>query len=142
MPVAWLCDFDGTVSPRDIGAAFVERFSPRGDAARVPELGAWLAGRAGGEVDVSFPFADPACESCGNCKAGHVRRHRALGLRTVLVGDGLSDRHGALAADHVLARGSLRDWCVAEGVPHRVFRDFAELIGGLAEPAAPSGATP
>jgi len=223
MPIAWLCDFDGTVSPRDIGAAFVERFSTGGDAARVPELSAWLAGRAGhrelsraqvarvratadealafargfaldpgfapfalaacargdavmvvsegfdfyvrdhleraglgslpwaanhlefradGGVDVSFPFADPACESCGNCKAGHVRRHHSTGYRTVLVGDGMSDRHGALAADHVLARGSLRDWCVAESVPHRAFRDFAELIGGLPEAAAASGATP
>src|SRR5262249_36588984 len=40
-------DFDGTVSPRDIGAAFVARFSPGGEAARVPELAAWLAGRTG-----------------------------------------------------------------------------------------------
>src|SRR5690242_11053336 len=45
--VAWLCDFDGTVSPRDIGAAFVERFSPGGEAARVPELEGWLEGRLG-----------------------------------------------------------------------------------------------
>src|SRR5262245_59599935 len=47
MATAYLCDFDGTVSPRDIGAAFVERFSPGGAAARVPELEAWLAGRLG-----------------------------------------------------------------------------------------------
>src|SRR5215831_7623874 len=47
MPIAWLCDFDGTVSPNDVGAAFVERFSPGGEAARVPELAAWLGGRAG-----------------------------------------------------------------------------------------------
>src|SRR6516164_176619 len=45
--VAWLCDFDGTVSPRDIGAAFAERFSPGGAASRVPELADWLAGRLG-----------------------------------------------------------------------------------------------
>lgn len=31
MPVAWLCDFDGTIAPADIGAAFVRRHT------RVPE---------------------------------------------------------------------------------------------------------
>jgi HAD superfamily phosphoserine phosphatase-like hydrolase len=209
MPVAWLCDFDGTVSPRDIGAAFAERFSPGGSAARVPELGEWLAGRIGhreltraqcaqvrapyaealaftrgfaldpafapfvravlargdqvmvvsegfdfyvrdhleraglgslpwaanslsfapdGRVTPEFPFADPACEDCGNCKARHVRHHQAIGFRVVLVGDGASDRHGALAADVVLARGALREWCRAGGhacVEVNDFRDVA-----------------
>ena len=208
MPIAYLCDFDGTVSPRDIGAAFVERFSPDGDAARVPELEAWLAGRLGhreltraqcarvsvdepaalefargfrldprfspfahealgrgdavmivsegfdfyvrdhlqreglgdlpwaanrlvfrsdGGVEPEFPFADPACNACGNCKAQHVRRYRSRGYHTVLVGDGTSDRHGALAADAVLARGSLLEWCRAEGVPHRAVQDFGDV---------------
>ncbi len=208
MPIAYLCDFDGTASPRDIGAAFVERFSAGGEAARVPELAAWSAGRighrelsraqcarvraseaealefargfrldprfapfarealgrgdavmivsegydfyvrdhlareglgelpwaanrlqflAGGGVEPEFPFADPACAECGNCKAQHVRRYRSRGYHTVLVGDGTSDRHGALAADAVLARGSLLAWCLAEGVPHRVFADFGDV---------------
>ena len=47
MPIAYLCDFDGTVSPGDIGAAFVARFSAAGEAARLPELDAWLAGTLG-----------------------------------------------------------------------------------------------
>ena len=208
MAIAYLCDFDGTVSPRDIGAAFVEQFSADGGAARVPELQAWLAGTLGhreltraqcacvrareaealefarafrldarfapfarealgrgdavmivsegfdfyvrdqlvreglaelpwaanrllfnedGGVEAEFPFADPACTECGNCKAQHVRRYRSRGYHTVLVGDGTSDRHGALAADAVLARGWLLDWCHAEGVPHRAFSDFGDV---------------
>ena len=208
MAIAYLCDFDGTVSPRDIGAAFVEQFSADGGAARVPELQAWLAGTLGhreltraqcacvrareaealefarafrldarfapfarealgrgdavmivsegfdfyvrdhlareglgelpwaanrllfrddGGVEPEFPFADPACADCGNCKAQHVRRYRSRGYHTVLVGDGTSDRHGALAADAVLARGSLLEWCRAEGVPHRAFEDFGDV---------------
>jgi HAD superfamily phosphoserine phosphatase-like hydrolase len=208
MPIAYLCDFDGTAAPLDIGAAFAERFSPAGEAARVPELAGWLAGsighreltraqcaclrvradealeftrtfkldpgfapfvhealgrgdavmvvsegfdfyvrdhleRAGlGElpwaanrlvfqsddtVAPEFPFADPACPVCGNCKAQHVRRYRSRGYRTVLVGDGTSDRHGALAADAVLARGSLLEWCRAEGVPQQAFQDFGDV---------------
>jgi HAD superfamily phosphoserine phosphatase-like hydrolase len=207
MPTAFLCDFDGTVSPADIGARFAERFSD-GAAARVPELAAWLAGslghraltraqcaviragerealefargfaldpgfapfvraarargdlvmvvsegfdfyvrellaRAGladvpwaanalrfaadGGVEPAFPFADPACPDCGNCKGRHVREARARGFRTVLVGDGASDRHGARAADHVLARGALREWCRAEGLAHEPIGDFVEV---------------
>ena len=218
MRTAYLCDFDGTVSPRDIGAAFAGRFSD-GEGGRVPELAEWIAGRighraltlaqcatvraseaealeftrafaldpafapfvraarargdevmvvsegfsfyvrdqlaraglgdlpwaandlaflAGGRVEPSFPFADPACDSCGNCKAQHVRRYRGRGFHTVLVGDGVSDRHGALAADAVLARGSLLEWCRAEGVPHTAARDFAEVAewASRREPAA------
>ena len=208
MPIAYLCDFDGTVSPRDIGAAFAEAFSSGGEAARVPELASWLAGTTGhreltraqcatlraseaqalefarafrldprfapfarealgrgdavmivsegfdfyvrdhlareglgelpwaanrlvfkddGTVEPEFPFADPACEDCGNCKAQHVRRYRSRGYHTVLVGDGTSDRHGALAADAVLARAALLEWCRAEGVPHQAFQDFADV---------------
>lgn len=225
MRVAWLCDFDGTVSPADIGAAFVRRFSPGAAPARRALLADWLAGRlghreltrrecalvradaeaalaftrgfaldpgfapfvraarAGGDavevvsegldfyvrdllaraglddlpwsanravfgrgrrVRAEFPFADPACDACGNCKAGHVRRRRAAGWFTVLVGDGASDRHGALVADAVLARGPLEAWCRAEGVPHQAFTDFADLaahaagrVAALAAGAAP-----
>jgi 2,3-diketo-5-methylthio-1-phosphopentane phosphatase len=217
MSVAWLCDFDGTVSPRDIGAAFAERFSPGGAAARVPELAAWFGGECGhravtraqcahvrarpdealafargfsldpafapfvrdalsrgeevmvvsegfdfyvrellereglgnlpwaanhlrfeadGRVTPEFPFADPACDDCGNCKAGHVRRFQALGHRVVLVGDGGSDRHGALVADAVLARGSLLEWCRATRLAHVAFEDFRD-VAAFARPSAP-----
>lgn len=207
MAFAYLCDFDGTVSPRDIGAALAERFSPAGAAGRLPMLEEWLAGRVGhrelteaqcallrvtedealaftrtfrldphfapfvrealgrgdavmivsegldfyvrdhlaragfpdlpwaanravfadGGLHAEFPFADPACPSCGNCKAQHVRRYRGRGFHTVLVGDGTSDRHGALAADSVLARGSLRDWCRAEGLAHVAVEHFGDV---------------
>jgi 2-hydroxy-3-keto-5-methylthiopentenyl-1-phosphate phosphatase len=47
MPRAFLCDFDGTVSPSDIGAAFARRFSP-GGLAETPEfLEAWKRGDMG-----------------------------------------------------------------------------------------------
>jgi 2-hydroxy-3-keto-5-methylthiopentenyl-1-phosphate phosphatase len=47
------------------------------------------------------------------------------------VGDGLSDRCGANAADEVFARGSLWDWCEQEGVAARRFERFADLRGML-----------
>jgi HAD superfamily phosphoserine phosphatase-like hydrolase len=204
---AYLCDFDGTISPRDIGAAFVKRFSSGHEAARTALLERWMAGamghreltiaeceivsvheeealaftrtfdldphfagfarmalergdrvmvvsegfefyladhlaRAGlgdlpfaanrvvfraGRIVPEFPHSAGGCGACGNCKAQHVRRWAAEGFRTVLVGDGFSDRCGARVADAVLARGSLLEWCAQEGIPATSFQDFADV---------------
>jgi 2-hydroxy-3-keto-5-methylthiopentenyl-1-phosphate phosphatase len=47
MPRAWLCDFDGTISPTDIGAAFATAFSPGAAAARAELLARWMRGAMG-----------------------------------------------------------------------------------------------
>jgi len=47
MPRAFLCDFDGTVSPSDIGAAFARRFSPAGAAEAPSFLARWMRGEMG-----------------------------------------------------------------------------------------------
>jgi 2,3-diketo-5-methylthio-1-phosphopentane phosphatase len=208
MPFAYLCDFDGTISPHDIGAAIVRRFSAGRDAEREALLAGWFEGglghreltgrecelltvseaealeyartfrldpafapfarealgrgdavmvvsegfgfyvgehlraagfpdlpwaanearfEPGGRVSAAFPHRDPACDRCGNCKAQHVRRYRGRGFHTVLVGDGLSDRCGARAADTVLARGDLLAWCQRENLPHVPFEQFGDV---------------
>lgn len=206
-PRAWLCDFDGTVSPTDIGAAFTLNFSRGRDAEREALLAEWregglghrdltirecgliraterearafadafaldphfapfaraalargervmvvsegfgfyvaghlaragLAGIPAATNDVRFdgdrltpvfPWAADGCGACGNCKAQHVRAMHRDGFRTVLVGDGYSDRCGARAADEVLARGALLEWCGAQGIAAAPFQDFAEV---------------
>jgi HAD superfamily phosphoserine phosphatase-like hydrolase len=211
MPRAFLCDFDGTVSPSDIGAAFARRFSPQG-AAETPEfLARWRRGEMGhreltvaqcellavtreeamtftrdfaldphfapfareaaargdavavvsegfdfyvrdqleraglgdlpwsantlhfrdGRVVPEFPDAAGGCGQCGNCKGRHVRAWRARGYRTVLVGDGMSDRCGAREADQVLARRDLLAWCRAEGIAATPFETFADVAASL-----------
>jgi 2,3-diketo-5-methylthio-1-phosphopentane phosphatase len=209
MPTAFLCDFDGTVAPDDIGAAFVRRFSAGRDGEIRPLLERWRAGEVGhreltvaecrlvattesdaleftrgfpldpgfapfvrevrargGRVLVvsegfdfyvrdllaraglgdlpwtangsrfegggfvpQFPPAGEGCGQCGNCKGGHARRQRALGCEVVMVGDGFSDRCGARAADHVLARGDLLGWCRREGIQATPFDSFADVAG-------------
>jgi 2,3-diketo-5-methylthio-1-phosphopentane phosphatase len=221
MPAAFLCDFDGTVSPSDIGASFARRFSP-GGAAESPEfLARWMSGEMGhreltmeqckllsvtreeamafardfaldpafapfvgearargdavavvsegfdfyvralleraglGDVPWSantlrfegrhvapeFPDAAGGCGRCGNCKARHVRAWRERGYHTVLVGDGLSDRCGARAADRVLARRDLLSWCRSEGIAVAAFDDFTDVAriarNGASESSSP-----
>lgn len=207
-PTAWLCDFDGTISPGDIGAELLRAFSPGRDAEREALLADWSAGRighrvlstrecalmtmtepealgvarsheldpafapfvreveargdavmvvsegfgfyisgllqregltrvrwaanrmifeAGGRVGVEFPFHDPECLRCGNCKGRHVRDWRERGYRTVMVGDGRSDRCGAGAADRVLASGALLEWCRRVGLAAEPFEDFRDI---------------
>jgi 2-hydroxy-3-keto-5-methylthiopentenyl-1-phosphate phosphatase len=44
---AYVCDFDGTISPSDIGAAFARRFSPGGTAESPEFLDRWRRGEMG-----------------------------------------------------------------------------------------------
>jgi 2,3-diketo-5-methylthio-1-phosphopentane phosphatase len=206
---AWLCDFDGTIAPVDIGASLIERFARGAEAERRELLARWrreeigsreltraecravrvtlqealefvrgfeidrgfaafaraalergdrvlvvsdgfdfyireqlsraglgdvpfAANRArfvGGGLEPEFPF-DEGCGRCGNCKAQHVRAERERGFRTVMVGDGLSDRCGAREADAVVARGGLLEWCRREGRDATPFLGFEALADG------------
>jgi HAD superfamily phosphoserine phosphatase-like hydrolase len=208
---AFLCDFDGTVSPADVGAALVGRFARPDPAEHRAALAGWKSGALGhralteaecgwmrvhadealdftrtfaidphfaafvrevearGDVVMvvsegfdfyvgdqlvragvghlkraansvrfegdrvipEFPFIDPACPRCGNCKAQHVRRYRARGYRTVFVGDGLSDRCGAREADRVFARRDLLTWCERERIAATPFDDFADVASAV-----------
>ena len=47
MARAYLCDFDGTISPTDLGAAFARAFSPGGAAEQEGLLGPWMRGEMG-----------------------------------------------------------------------------------------------
>ncbi len=76
-------------------------------------------------------FGSPAGEGCGQCGSckGAVMARRAQGFaRRVFVGDGLSDRCGARAADVVYAKGDLAPWCKREGIPARPWRTFADVM--------------
>ncbi len=206
-PFAFLCDFDGTVSPSDIGARFARRFSPGGLAETPAFLARWLKGemghrelteaqcrllrvtevearafardfdldphfeafvheaaRAGDAVCVvsegfdfyvaallaaaglgalpwranqlcfegdrvrpAFPDDPDGCGTCGTCKGAEARRWRARGFEVVLVGDGLSDRCGARAADRVIARRDLLAWCRETGIAAEPFAHFGEV---------------
>jgi len=73
-----------------------------------------------------FPHSG-GCGRCGNCKAPHVLALAAGGRRTVFVGDGYSDRCAARIADHVVARGSLAEWCEQAGIAFAPFTEFADV---------------
>lgn len=73
------------------------------------------------------------CPTCGEpCKRAAVEEH-ADGGRRVYVGDGISDRCGALASDLVFARRGLARYLEERGIPFEPFEDFYEVARGIEE---------
>jgi 2-hydroxy-3-keto-5-methylthiopentenyl-1-phosphate phosphatase len=79
---------------------------------------------------LAVAFHGPDCGFCGACKGLVVEELRRAGHKVLVLGDGTGDRCAARAADYVFARAgsSLVRWCEAEGIPHRTFSTFHEVI--------------
>jgi len=77
----------------------------------------------------------------GHDKAAALRSARAEGRRTVLVGDGFSDREPAAVADVVFARRgrSLADWCRTRAIACEEFDTFHDVQRGVAERLGAAG---
>jgi len=71
------------------------------------------------------------CDACGEaCKRGGLPN----GAPVVYVGDGVSDRCAALAADRVFARDGLARYLGERGVAYEPFEDFVQLGAALTSP--------
>jgi HAD superfamily phosphoserine phosphatase-like hydrolase len=72
---------------------------------------------------LTFPNEDRCCpcSTCGTCKQAPIKAARARGRRTVLVGDGASDRKAAVLVDLLSAKDGLAFWCDDAGVPYEWF---------------------
>ena len=80
-------------------------------------------------IRYSYPFADESCPvNWGNCKCLVLDTFRRKGYRIAYVGDGRSDFCPALRADIVFARSSLRQHCLASGIPFVPFEDFHTVL--------------
>jgi 2-hydroxy-3-keto-5-methylthiopentenyl-1-phosphate phosphatase len=82
---------------------------------------------------LEFPHEDRccACATCGTCKQAPIKDARRAGRRTILVGDGASDRKAALLVDVLFAKGALADWCELSDVPHTRFDTLGEVTRAL-----------
>ncbi|MBS1797411.1 MAG: HAD-IB family phosphatase [Acidobacteria bacterium] len=79
-----------------------------------------------------FPyFAEPCRDGCATCKPGvmkFVNRHGAPGI---FVGDGLSDRFAARAADVVFAKKKLSAYCLENRIPQTAFAGLRQVAESL-----------
>jgi len=96
----------------------------------------WRDGRPDG---LRFVNAHLACVGCGTCKMHAVLRHRERGP-VAFVGDGQTDRYGALFADITFAKRDLVGHCQADGVPFvpwETFDDVRRVLETIGEPPGP-----
>ena len=83
-----------------------------------------------GAASFAFPNEHPTCPTCGTCKMAVVQRHQRHGP-VAFVGDGFSDRFGALYADVVFATRDLADYCSDRGVPFIPWTSFDDVRSSL-----------
>ena len=81
---------------------------------------------------LEFPFAHDECIGCGTCKMRAVLEARErTGGPVAFVGEGHTDRYGALYADLVFAKKHLPALCDEMGVPYVGWDTFADIRSAL-----------
>ncbi len=79
------------------------------------------------------PNGHPECMGCGTCKMLAAQRARASHGAIAFVGEGQSDRYGALYSDIVFAKKDLVPICERDGVPYLPWETFDDVRGALEE---------
>ncbi len=77
---------------------------------------------SGDTIRLLHPYG---CQSCGLCKARVMEDYP--GWFRILIGDSLTDLHGALGADLVFARDRLRRMLQELGRPYEPFETFSDV---------------
>jgi len=97
-----------------------------------------------GRVRLSHPNSHPVCVGCGTCKMLVAQRLRNAHGAIAFVGEGQSDRYGALFSDLVFAKDALVQICEQDGVPFLPWdtfddvRNALETMGSLPGPVDPN----
>jgi len=77
------------------------------------------------------PFEHGICVGCGTCKMRAAVRFRETYGSVAYVGEGQSDRYGALYSDLVFANKDLVRICEEDGVPYRTWTTFDDVREAL-----------
>ena len=94
----------------------------------------------GGGPALRHPDGHPECVGCGTCKMLVALRARERSGSVAFVGEGQSDRYGALYSDVVFAKDRLAEICEADGVPFLPWRTFDDVREALESMETPPGA--
>jgi 2-hydroxy-3-keto-5-methylthiopentenyl-1-phosphate phosphatase len=86
---------------------------------------------ADGTWTLRHPNGHPECKGCGTCKMLAAQRLRARHGPVAFVGEGQSDRYGALYSDIVFAKDALVEICEQDGVPYRPWDTFDDVRDAL-----------
>ena len=125
--VRWAHDRGIEVTVASDGMGFyIEPMLAAGGVPEVPILANDVRITADGP-SFAFPSGSPDCIGCGTCKMNAVLRARAGGRPVAFVGEGHSDRYGALYSDLVFAKDHLVGICQEDAVPFVVWETFDDV---------------
>jgi len=85
------------------------------------------------------PNGHPGCAGCGTCKMLVALRYRERHGPIAFVGEGQSDRYGALYSDVVFAKKHLVPICERDGVPYITWETFDDVRAALESPGTLPG---
>lgn len=126
--VRWLRERDVPVTVVSDGFGFY--VAPLLAAAGLGDLPVRTNTWVGDGSELRFDHGHAECIGCGTCKMRAVVEARGRGA-VAFVGDGSSDRFGALYADVVFAKGGLVRFATADGVPFVPWSTFDDVRTGL-----------
>ena len=130
--VEWARQADVEVAVASDGLGFyIEPMLRAGGVVGVTVLTNEAAIVPGERPSLSFPNAHPVCVGCGTCKMQAVQALRDRLGPVAFVGEGHSDRYGAIYADVVFAKKHLVDICRADGVAFHEWDTFDDVRAGL-----------
>lgn len=86
---------------------------------------------AGMPAGLTFGHPHPECVGCGTCKMRAVTMYREAHGPVAFIGEGQTDRYGALYADVVFAKDALPGYCEADGVPYLRWEHFDDVRASL-----------
>lgn len=83
----------------------------------------------GKQIQPLFPYSEYSCDQCANCKGYHIRNFKKQNphAKTIMIGDGYSDRCGALEAHLIFAKADLKHYCVKNNLKYYPFENFADV---------------
>jgi 2,3-diketo-5-methylthio-1-phosphopentane phosphatase len=87
---------------------------------------------------VSFTFPVESCvHGCATCKPAAMELLNDGGTPAIFIGDGLSDRYAAVAADLVFAKEKLADFCETRAIAYTPYDNLATIAEQLEERLRP-----
>jgi 2-hydroxy-3-keto-5-methylthiopentenyl-1-phosphate phosphatase len=79
-----------------------------------------------------FPYLPEVCsDGCATCKPQMMEINNLSVAPSIFVGDGLSDRFAARAANVVFAKGKLKDFCVQNRIPLTEYANLRQVAESL-----------
>lgn len=86
-----------------------------------------------GKWATSYPFYDRVCaDGCATCKPAVMKTNCPSEASAIFIGDGMSDRFAAEAADFVFAKSKLAGVCTARSIAHLPYRRLDDVATQLA----------